>query len=95
MKLSRFVLVVLCPILARAQLTNTATLDSPELDTSGKLDYYVEKMEGGWKVKNEGLMPRYEKARQLAAVLPGVRFAWIRRELNGLADDLSKAQMNV
>jgi hypothetical protein len=44
MKLSRFVLVVLCPILARAQLTNTATLDSPELDTSGKLDYYVEKV---------------------------------------------------
>jgi hypothetical protein len=44
MKLSCFVLAVLCPILACAQLTHTATLDSPALDTSSKLDYYVEKV---------------------------------------------------
>jgi hypothetical protein len=44
MKLSRFALVALCPILACAQLVNTATLDSPPLDVSGKLDYYTEKV---------------------------------------------------
>jgi hypothetical protein len=44
MKLSCFALVVLCPILGHAQLTRTATLDSPALDPAGKLDYYVEKV---------------------------------------------------
>jgi hypothetical protein len=44
MKLSWFALVVVSPILARAQLTNTATLDSPALDVTGKLDYYTQKV---------------------------------------------------
>jgi hypothetical protein len=43
MKLS-FLLVVLCPILAPAQMIRTATLESPSLDVSGKLDYYVDKV---------------------------------------------------
>lgn len=60
----------------------------------GDSQLVIRQMEGGWRVKNEGLVPRYQEAQTLVATLPGVRFAWIRRELNGLADDLSKAQMN-
>jgi hypothetical protein len=44
MKLSWFALAGLWPILAGAQLLNTATLDSTPLDVTGKLDYYTEKV---------------------------------------------------
>jgi hypothetical protein len=44
MKLLWLALVAFCPILAHAQLANTATLDSTPLDASGKFDYYTEKV---------------------------------------------------
>jgi hypothetical protein len=44
MKFPQFALFVCCPVLAFAQLVPTATLDSPPLDVTGKLDYAYEKV---------------------------------------------------
>jgi len=44
MKLWWFALVAVSPILARAQMVNTATVDSAPLDLTGKLGYYSDKV---------------------------------------------------
>jgi ribonuclease HI len=48
----------------------------------------VNQMMGRYKVKNEGLRPLYEEARELCAAFQSVTFRHVRREENGRADRL-------
>jgi len=54
----------------------------------------VQQMLGNYRVKNEGLMPLHQRARQLAATIGNVTFEHVRRELNKDADRLSNLGMD-
>jgi ribonuclease HI len=54
----------------------------------------VQQMLGNYRVKNEGLMPLHQRARQLAAKIGNVTFEHVRRELNKDADRLSNLGMD-
>jgi len=54
----------------------------------------VQQMLGNYRVKNEGLMPLHQRARQLAAKIGSVTFEHVRRELNKDADRLSNLGMD-
>ena len=45
---------------------------------------------GEWKVKNQGLMPYCEKAKELIKELKNVKILWNARGDNGIADRLAK-----
>jgi hypothetical protein len=47
-------------------------------------------MTGAWKVRHPALLPLYERARAAAQSIPGgVRFQWVPRHLNAMADSLA------
>lgn len=54
----------------------------------------VEQMRGNYRVKNEGLIPLYQRARGLVARVGHVTFEHIPRELNKEADRLSNLGMD-
>ena len=54
----------------------------------------VQQMLGNYRVKNEGLMPLHQRARQLAATIGKVTFEDVRRELNKDADRISNLGMD-
>ena len=54
----------------------------------------VRQMLGTYRVKNEGLLPLYQQARQLAARIGDVTFEHVRREHNKEADRLSNLGMD-
>lgn len=54
----------------------------------------VQQMLGNYRVKHEGLIPLYQKARRLAAAIGQVTFEHVRREQNHEADRLSNLGMD-
>jgi probable phosphoglycerate mutase len=54
----------------------------------------VQQMLGHYRVKHEGLVPLYQKARRLAAQIGRVTFEHVRREQNKEADRLSNLGMD-
>ncbi len=46
----------------------------------------IEQMKGAWKVKNVGLKPLFERAKNLSEEFDLVKFAHVRREKNTVAD---------
>jgi probable phosphoglycerate mutase len=54
----------------------------------------VQQMLGNYRVKHEGLIPLYQKARRLAAAIGQVTFEHVRREQNCEADRLSNLGMD-
>lgn len=54
----------------------------------------VRQMNGRYQVKDAGLLPLYQQAKQLAAALPVVRFAHVPRSQNYRADALANAAMD-
>ena len=54
----------------------------------------VQQMLGVYRVKNEGLIPLYHRARMLAAKIGNVTFEHVRREYNKEADRLSNLGMD-
>jgi probable phosphoglycerate mutase len=55
----------------------------------------VQQMLGNYRVKHEGLIPLYQKARRLAAEVGHVTFEHVRREQNTDADRLSNLGMDM
>jgi ribonuclease HI len=55
----------------------------------------VQQMLGKYRVKHEGLIPLYQKARRLAAEVGHVTFEHVRREQNAEADRLSNLGMDM
>jgi ribonuclease HI len=55
----------------------------------------VQQMLGAYRVKHEGLLPLYQRARMLAAKIGNVTFEHVRREQNKEADRLSNLGMDM
>ena len=55
----------------------------------------VQQMLGAYRVKHEGLIPLYQRARMLAAKIGNVTFEHVRREYNKEADRLSNLGMDL
>jgi probable phosphoglycerate mutase len=53
----------------------------------------VRQMNGQWKAKSGMYIPHYLKARDIGKRFNNLKFIWIPREENGVADELSKAQL--
>jgi ribonuclease HI len=49
----------------------------------------IKQMRGEYRVKNENIVPLYQKARQNCDSFGSVRFEHVRRELNKVADRLA------
>ncbi len=64
-------------------------VDEPvELCTDSELLY--RQLTGRYRVRSPSLRPLYERVRQLARKLPGLRFRWVPREENRGADALTR-----
>lgn len=67
--------------------------------TKGKIQFFgdnmmsVNQMNGDWRAKKGMYKPHYEHARKLKEQFKNLKFQWIPREENGLADELSKGQL--
>jgi probable phosphoglycerate mutase len=55
----------------------------------------VQQMLGNYRVKHEGLIPLYQKARRLVTAIGHVTFEHVRREHNKEADRLSNLGMDM
>ncbi len=56
----------------------------------GDADLVINQLNGKWKAKRGAYLPFYQEAWALRQKLPNVKFEWIPREMNTVADDLSK-----
>lgn len=65
-----------------------------ELAVKGDSLLIVEQMRGNYRVKNEGLIPLYQKARTLVSKIGKVTFEHVRRDHNKQADRLSNLAMD-
>ena len=52
----------------------------------------IMQMRGEWKANKGGYIPYYEKAKELKKNFKNIRFEWIPREKNSIADELSKCE---
>ena len=57
-------------------------------------DLVVQQMNGRYQVKDAGLLPLYQEAKQLAATLPAIAFAHVPRRQNHRADALANEAMD-
>ena len=71
-----------------AGLTQAAEAGVDELEVVSDSELLVKQMRGEYKVKNAALRKLWDEAQELAARLPKVTFAAVRREHNELADRL-------
>lgn len=65
-----------------------------ELRVKADSELMIKQMLGDYRVKNPGLQPLYEEAKQLAARIGRVRFEHVRREFNQDADRLANEAMD-
>jgi ribonuclease HI len=64
------------------------------LAVKGDSQLLIQQMLGNYRVKNEGLLPLYRRARHLVVQIGDVSFAHVRREQNRDADRLSNIGMD-
>lgn len=69
-------------------LEHAQTLGARRVRVHSDSELMVRQMQGRYKVKNEGLLPLYEQARDLASDFEHVTYEHVRREANGRADKL-------
>jgi ribonuclease HI len=64
------------------------------LAVKGDSQLLIQQMLGNYRVKNEGLLPLYRRARHLVVQIGDVTFEHVRREQNRDADRLSNVGMD-
>jgi ribonuclease HI len=69
-------------------LERARQLGGQRLSIHSDSELMIKQMKGEYKVKNEGLRPLYEQARQLCHQFAAVTFHHVRREQNKRADEL-------
>jgi broad specificity phosphatase PhoE/ribonuclease HI len=77
-----------------AGLEEARRLGAGELDVRMDSKLVVEQMSGRWKVNHPGLAELHQQARALASTFDTVRFSWIPREQNKVADRLANEAMD-
>ena len=65
-----------------------------ELEVRCDSELVVKQIGGQYRVKNEGLKPLYDKARELLGAVPEARVVHVRREQNAEADALANEAMD-
>jgi ribonuclease HI len=75
-------------------LEHASKLGARRVRVHSDSELMVRQMQGRYKVKNEGLLPLYEQARDLASDFDHVAFEHVRREANGRADKLCNAALD-
>ena len=71
-----------------AGMHKAAELGVTELDVVSDSTLLVKQMQGEYRVKNEALRDLWEQATDLERRFSRVRYSWVRREHNDLADRL-------
>lgn len=75
--------------LIRALKSIISNLEEPVvIKSDSKL--LVNQMRGDWRVKRGEYLPKYREAKELASRFKSLKFAWIPRESNAYADELSR-----
>lgn len=59
----------------------------------GDSNLVIQQMFGNWKMHEGFYIPLAVKAKNLVKLFPNMRGEWIPREKNGIADELSKAEL--
>jgi probable phosphoglycerate mutase len=77
-----------------AGLIAAAELGAREVDVRMDSKLVVEQMSGRWQIKHPGLRPLAAEAATLVRRFAAVRFGWIPRERNKLADALANKAMD-
>lgn len=77
-----------------AGLTAALELGAADVDVRMDSKLVVEQMSGRWQVKHPSMKPLAKEASELVRRLERVRFSWIPREKNKLADALANAAMD-
>jgi ribonuclease HI len=68
-------------------------LNQNQIDVYGDSKLVVCQMNREWKMNKGAYIPYAQRALKALEFFPDIAFAWIPREKNGLADDLSKKGM--
>ncbi len=76
-------------------LLRAATLGATQVEVVSDSELLVRQMLGQYRVKNEGLKPLYEEAKQLARQFQKFSIRHVRREQNTLADEMANRAMNL
>jgi ribonuclease HI len=79
-----------------AGLRAAVELGGPSAEVEVRMDskLVVEQMSGRWKVKHPAMQPLALEAARLVRQLRSVRFTWVPRERNKLADRLANLAMD-
>ena len=77
-----------------AALAWAAQHEIADLRIRSDSELLVKQMRGEYRVKNPGLLPLYEQARQLVGQIGRVSFEHVRREFNKDADRLANEAMD-
>ena len=79
-----------------AGLRAAVELGGPSAEVEVRMDskLVVEQMSGRWKVKHPAMQPLASEAARLVRQLRSVRFTWVPRERNKLADRLANLAMD-
>lgn len=72
-----------------AALEKALELGLKEVEVRMDSELVVRQMNGQYRVKNEGLIPLFRKAQQLASRFGSFRIVHVRREMNAEADRLA------
>lgn len=76
-------------------LEKARELGVKDLEVRMDSELVVKQLSGIYKVKNEGLMPLYEKAKILSSRFPKFRIVHVRREYNKEADKLANQALDL
>lgn len=76
-------------------LERAAGLNAVEAHVHSDSELLVRQMKGQYRVRNAGLKPLYEQARELTGRFARVTFTHVRRELNTDADRLANQAMDL
>lgn len=75
-------------------LEKAQALGLTSLEIRGDSQLVINQVKGDWKVKSESLRPFYERACRLIAQFDYIRYQWIERAKNHLADAAANQCMN-
>ncbi len=71
-----------------------AKFGGTKLEIFADSELMIKQLNGQYKVKNEGLIPLYQKVRQLATKFQSCQYTHVRREKNKAADNMANLAMD-
>jgi len=71
-------------------LKEAKKLEAKTVLVQGDSQLIIKQLSGEWKIKNEKLIELHSEIKKLEKSFESVRYEWIAREKNSLADELSK-----